>query len=116
MVPASEARQVLLASMTEKELLADVVSRCHDYGVPVYHILDAQHHAKVIGPGFPDLVIALPPDLYLIELKSEHGRMSPEQKAWQDTLSRCHNVRIGVIRPRDIDQLYELLQGNPGAW
>jgi len=110
LVPASEARQVLLAGMTEKELLADVVSRCRDYGLPVYHVLDVLHHAKVIGPGFPDLVIAIPPDLYLVELKSSKGQLSPEQQAWQDILGKCRNVRSGIIRPRDIDRLDELLR------
>ena len=113
MIPASEARNVLLGTMTEKELLADVVRRCQDYGVPVYHVLDALHHAKVIGPGFPDLVIAIPPDLYLVELKSQKGRISPEQQAWQFTLSKCHNVRSGIIRPGDIDRLDKLLRANP---
>ena len=105
----------------EKELLATVVEMAEAHCGLVHHTLDVGprpcpncgakvgQHAKRIGPGFPDLVIALPPTLYLWELKSQLGRVSPDQQVWADTLGRCTKIQSGIYRPSDLDTMQKLL-------
>ena len=114
----------------ERDLLATVVEMAQAYDWLVFHVLDtglrhqdvvcpacaavfkalAGDHARRIGPGFPDLVLAKPPFLYLIELKSERGKMRPDQQLWMEALEKCRHVGAGVVRPRDLDRLERLLR------
>ena len=96
--------------MPESDMLATVVEMAQDHHWLVHHVLDTRHHAKVIGPGFPDVALAKPPFLYLIELKSERGKMRPDQQLWMDALEKCRHVGAGVVRPRDLDRLERLLR------
>lgn len=58
------------------------------------------------GKGFPDLVLAREGDTPLfIELKTDTGRITPEQRNWLDTLG----PHAHVIRPRDFPELRTLL-------
>jgi hypothetical protein len=65
----------------------------------IMHIHDSR---KSAGVGFPDLVLAHPkrPVLYLVELKTERGRIRPEQKIWKGVLERIEAASCGVVRYR----------------
>jgi hypothetical protein len=44
------------------------------------------HDSRRSNPGFPDLVLLRPPELLFVELKTDTGRIRPEQKSWLDEL------------------------------
>lgn len=63
------------------------------------------------GAGFPDLVLARPPELLFVELKSDTGVVRPEQQRWLDALSevegavnelvlQIHGKDAGLTGPR----------------
>ena len=65
--------------------------------------------------GFFDLVLArLTPmgfaDIYFVELKSQKGRLSVEQKAWLEALDKNPTVRCFVWKPSDRSEITELLE------
>ena len=63
------------------------------------------------GKGFPDLVLARKGVVLFIELKSDKGRLSVEQKAWYDELPFPHTF---VFRPKDWrSSLIESVLRNP---
>ena len=51
--------------------------------------------------GFPDLVLVRPPDVLFVELKSEKGRMTVNQKKWRRALSQCPGVGYYLWKPGD---------------
>ena len=51
-------------------------------------------------PGFPDLVLCRPPDVIFAELKSNKGKLRPEQEDWIENLQAC-GMRVYVWRPSD---------------
>lgn len=58
--------------------------------------------------GFPDLVIVGNAVIF-VELKSQRGRVSPEQQAWLDALMRA-GVEAHVWRPDDWPLVAERLK------
>jgi hypothetical protein len=75
-------------------------------GWRVYHT----HDSRRSEPGFPDLVIARRNSpLWLVELKSPRGRMTPAQWSWIDTLRTATGVRSEVWRPDDFDRIAAIL-------
>lgn len=85
----------------------------------LYHTFDSRRSRR----GFPDIVALRMSDrptvLVVIELKSEAGRVTPEQYAWlhgwrrlaEVVNGRCTGARIvtGVYRPSDRQRLLEEL-------
>lgn len=62
--------------------------------------------------GFPDLVLAHHDrGLLMLELKSDAGRLSPGQKAWQRNLAP--HVEWYLIREADLPWLAKRLSGAP---
>lgn len=55
--------------------------------------------------GFPDLVLARDGEVIFAELKSENGKMTPDQKTWAEHLPGCY-----VWRPSDMDTINALLR------
>ena len=45
--------------------------------------------AMIGSKGFPDYIATRPPRLLIFELKSEKGKVSPEQEAWLADLREC---------------------------
>jgi len=73
------------------------------------------------GAGFPDLVAVHDRHEAIVfaELKSESGRVKPNQRAWSDALLAAsiesRNVFVFVLRPRDEAWLRVFLQDPHGA-
>lgn len=65
----------------------------------VVHIYDSR---KSAGAGYPDLTLLHPGRsvLYLVELKSEKGRLTPEQKLWRAALEPLEDASGGIVRYR----------------
>ncbi|MBA2692327.1 MAG: VRR-NUC domain-containing protein [Rubrobacter sp.] len=61
------------------------------------------------GAGFPDLVLVRGARLVFAELKSEGGKLRPEQREWLEALSRCEGVEARLWRPSDFDEIQTML-------
>lgn len=74
------------------------------------------HHLISRGtePGWPDLVLTRPPELLIVELKAERGRVTPAQRTWLDDLAAC-GVEVHVWRPSDFDAVHERLRRRHAA-
>jgi hypothetical protein len=85
--------------MSEKSLQRAVMDMARVYGFLVYHVPDSRH---VTSAGFPDLVLLHTKTgrLLWVELKSDTGRIRPEQHLWINRLSMRHEVY--VWRPTDL--------------
>lgn len=109
------ARAVLDLLMSEEELVALVVDGVHILHGKVAHFRPAETRKGWRTPvqgdkGFPDLVLAIPPTLYIWEAKAQRGRLSPEQLEWAEILGRCTTLESGLIRPADWDTIWATLQ------
>ena len=92
--------------MTEAELQRNVLSLAAMTGWLAYHTYDSRRSQA----GFPDLVLVRPPVLIYAELKSEAGRLTPQQHEWMEQLLACKQIAF-VWRPSDWDEIVEILKG-----
>lgn len=74
------------------------------YGWLVYHTHDSRRSV----PGFPDLVLVCGPRLIFAELKTQKGRITPDQQRWLDALTAA-SVEVYVWRPADNDDVVATL-------
>lgn len=95
--------------MTEAELQQTIIDAAELSGWLAFHDGDSR---RSTGAGFPDLVLVKPPRVVLLELKSEVGRIRPEQHVWMDALSRCDTVASAIVRPEHLDTILDYLR-NP---
>jgi hypothetical protein len=63
------------------------------------------------GAGWPDLCLARAPRLVFAELKSDSGKLRPNQSEWLDVLRLLPQVEVYLWRPADWDALVEILTG-----
>lgn len=66
------------------------------------------------GKGWFDLVLAHEQrrQVLFVELKSERGRLSPEQEEWMRTMTAAiESPGTAIWRPRDVPHITELLTG-----
>lgn len=71
--------------LSEADFQRQVVELARLYGWRTYHTFDSRRSDE----GWPDLVLARPPTLLVVELKAEAGRVSPAQARWLATLADC---------------------------
>ena len=64
------------------------------------------------GRGWPDLTLVRAPRLVFAELKSERGKLRPEQSDWLDVLRLLPQAEVFVWTPADWDELVEVLTGS----
>ena len=78
-------------AMKERELQQAVQEAAALFGWLYYHTYDSRRS----NPGFPDLVLARNGTILFVELKSQTGKVSPEQQTWLDAVG-------GIVwRPSD---------------
>ena len=82
--------------MTEGQLQAAVVDLCDRLGLLWWHDTDSRRNAA----GFLDLVIVGSTVLY-VELKTDKGRIRPEQQIWIDALNAAGQTAV-VWRPQHL--------------
>lgn len=87
--------EVRVAGMTEAELQAQILDLCKHMGLLTYHTYDSRRSQ----PGFPDLVIVGKHHMLYRELKTERGRVTPEQDQWLEALHAI-GADAKVWRPR----------------
>lgn len=88
-------RDPLADAMTEAELMTLVRDLIRRLGLICYHT----HNSRRSEPGWPDLAI-VGNRLILRELKTETGRLRPEQQGWIESLDAA-GVDVAVWRPSD---------------
>lgn len=89
--------------ISEKALMQAVIDLARLLQYDLYHTHDSRRSA----PGFPDLLMASkrgrigqPNRLIVAELKTERGRLSPQQAEWLKLFEAC-GVPAYVLRPSD---------------
>lgn len=94
-----------MAAVSEKRFQEQVIQLANLSGWLCYHTHDSRRSA----PGFPDLVLVRPPEIIFAELKTEEGRVRPEQRAWLEALGACPGVEVRVWRPAAWREIAEVL-------
>lgn len=94
--------------VTERELSEAVRELATMFGWEFqYHTYDSRRSE----PGFPDLVLVRPGDwTYFVELKTERGRVKPEQEAWVDAINSTGDVAAWIWRPSDLEEIARVLR------
>jgi hypothetical protein len=70
---------------TERAFQASVVRYARLMGWTCHHHYDSRRSS----PGLPDLLLVRRPRVVWAELKSERGRLTPDQRAWITELRAC---------------------------
>jgi len=93
--------------VTERDLREQVRDLCNLFGWKMYFTWTSIHSPR----GFPDLVLANPEQKRVIfaELKSDKGKVTPQQEEWLSTLKACGQT-VYVWRPADIEAIAEILR------
>jgi hypothetical protein len=102
---AVEPVSALYRALSERELQADVVHGLRQRGFIVWTVPDM----RMTTAGLPD-VIAVHPDrapLLMWELKTERGRVRPEQVKALRHLDKIPGIDARVVRPSDWAKLKE---------
>lgn len=89
------ATNVLTPHITEAAMQAALIEAARLNGWLVYHTFDSRRS----DPGWPDLALVRDDVLHLFELKSQRGRVKPEQAAWIAALERVMLVLPAIVRP-----------------
>ncbi len=95
----------MTARISEKHFQSQVLELARLSGWRCYHTFDSRRSV----PGFPDLVLVRAPVVLFAELKSESGKLRPEQREWLELLSRCEGVEARLWRPGDWSEVEETL-------
>ena len=86
-----------MAGVSEAQLQAAVIELAQTFKWRVYHT----HDSRRSQAGFPDLVMVRRRVLIFAELKSEKGRLRPEQAEWLDALTNTRATEVYIWRPAD---------------
>lgn len=90
-------------AMTEKVWQAQVCHLAHTCHWSWYHT----HDSRRSQPGFPDLVLVRERIIY-VELKTQVGRLSPEQVRWK-LLLEVAGGEWYLWRPSDLEEVAKIL-------
>jgi hypothetical protein len=104
------------ASIRESALQDRLRNLCRLYQLPHYHT----HDSRRSEGGFPDSVVVRDPAgwerpwVLFLELKSEKGALTAQQRAWQTVLRAAEIASDGalaylLVRPSTWDRFVELL-------
>jgi len=93
--------------VTERDLREWVRDLCGLFGWKMYFSWTSIHSPR----GFPDLVLVNPEQKRVIfaELKTEKGKLTPEQEEWLAALAAC-GQEVYVWRPGVIEGIAEILR------
>jgi hypothetical protein len=100
--------------LTEAAFQRQVIKVAKLYGWRVVHYRPAvMRSGKWATPvqgdaGGPDLLLGKGGRVWLLELKTDTGRLSAAQRAWQAALGDCY----WVVRPADWNRLVDALRGD----
>jgi hypothetical protein len=109
------SRAALQPALTEKDWMRQVVDLARLLGWRVAHFRPAMtKHGWVTpvaadGKGFPDLLCTRRGRLLVAELKSDSGKIAPEQEVWLEAF-RAAGAEVFVWRPADADEVLGILR------
>jgi hypothetical protein len=89
----------------EESFQQGVIDLARALGWHTYHTRDSRKSAH----GFPDLVLCRPPRLIFAELKSDRGRLTPEQDVWLRAFGQVPGIEVFVWAPRDKEDIVAVL-------
>jgi hypothetical protein len=95
----------MTVAMTERQLQDAIIGAAQRLGYLVYHVYDSRRSV----PGFPDLVLLKGQKMLVLELKTDKGRVRPEQHVWLQAFMQA-GVTAKIIRPADLDDVLAELQ------
>lgn len=90
--------ELLLRSVPESDLQGQCQQVAELIQVPYFHDNDPRRNFA----GLPDTLIPVAPVLCLWELKTEAGKLRPEQVVWGEVLQACTKLDYRVVRPSTI--------------
>jgi len=94
--------------LTEAAFQTQVLQLAGYYGWRAYHT----HDSRRSQPGFPDLFLVRGDEAIAAELKTEKGRVKPEQHEWLAALELVAGIETFIWRPSDFDDMHaRLAQG-----
>lgn len=101
-------RDLPTSALTERQWQAQVLTEAHRFNWWTWHPYDSRRS----NPGWPDLALAnVARRLFLlVELKTDRGRLHPEQTQAIDVL-RASGVRVEIWRPSMVDLIWPFLAG-----
>jgi len=90
----------------EGVLLARVRTLAKEAAFETFHVFDSRKSEL----GFPDLTLVKPGRLIFTELKSQQGKLTPEQAVWLDLLRHSvPGVEVYEWRPRDWAHIVQVI-------
>lgn len=100
-----------ILTMTEEQLTSTVVQLAQFHGWKVVHFRPARLGDRWVTAvqgdiGSPDIILARRGVVLLVELKTERGRLTPQQKQWAKEIGEQYRL----WRPRDLDRIREELK------
>lgn len=106
-----------LPAITEAVWQATIMRLLKDAGYMTFHVHDSRRSPS----GWPDVAAIKPAGgtLYLCELKTETGQVTPAQQAWLEALAGCTGVVAECWRPAMLQEIVETLRGKaipPMPW
>lgn len=109
MTAKGSAIELAARQMSEQQLQRAVIDACDTLGLLVFHVTDSR--AAKVRRGWPDLAI-VGKRLLIRELKTETGRVRPEQHLWISRLVRA-GVDAGIWRPSSLlsGEIVQTLRG-----
>jgi hypothetical protein len=95
--------------LSEAAFMSAVVRLAREHGWLWYHTHDSRRSPS----GFVDGVLAKAGQpLYLVELKTDTGQVTPAQAAWLEALAGCAGVVAETWRPSALDEIVKRLRGD----
>lgn len=101
-----DAKRALYSAATEKEFLGMVLRYARLRGWLAIHHFDSRRSQR----GFPDVLAVRGGRIVALELKTERGRVTEDQREWIRRLGECAGVEARIVRPSDWDEVLELLK------
>ncbi len=102
-----------LRAITESTVQETIRDAASVLGALYFHDQDSRRNPS----GWPDVALTIPGSgvLWLLELKTETGRLKPEQMAWGLSLLGCDRIRYEVVRPSNLTEIItEIARGRNG--
>lgn len=94
-----------LGAMTERELSQALVNAARTMGWKVYRTWNSINSPK----GFPDLTMVRNSRLIFAELKTDSGKVTPDQEEWAGALVASGRCEYYLWRPADLEAAYKIL-------
>ena len=95
--------------LSEKVFMERLMTYARKNGWRVFHDLDSRKNEE----GFLDILMTNGRVIYLVELKSEKGKVSKKQQAWIDDLESSVTHEVRVWRPSDYKAFVEVIEDDP---